>query len=169
VGLGKIKCAANVLTFVRVCGSFNFAKCWHFVCHRLNLFSLLFRYFRVSANDLRASEGRETKALNCKPNTNLKEISELSNYCKTSGFRLHAVIGSSSVSFRGCFLSKTYLSKNFIIPENGETGFLYFSILFSILFLKAAEIFFSLKVSFRVMKLSYHSKRSCFSSRRFNP
>jgi hypothetical protein len=45
-------------------------------------------------NDLRASEGRETKALNCKPNTNLKEISELSNYCKTSGFRLHAVIAS---------------------------------------------------------------------------
>jgi hypothetical protein len=41
---------------------------------------------------LRANEGRETKALNCKPNTNLKEISELSNYSKTSGFRLHAVI-----------------------------------------------------------------------------
>jgi hypothetical protein len=48
----------------------------------------------IAANDLRASEGRETKALNCKPNTNLKEISELSNYCKTSGFRLHAVIAS---------------------------------------------------------------------------
>jgi hypothetical protein len=46
-------------------------------------------------NDLRASEGRETKALNCKPNTNLKEISELSNYCRTSGFRLHAVSGSN--------------------------------------------------------------------------
>jgi hypothetical protein len=46
-----------------------------------------------AANDLRASEGRETEALNCKPNTNLKEISELSNYYKTSGFRLHAVIG----------------------------------------------------------------------------
>jgi hypothetical protein len=45
-------------------------------------------------NDLRANEGRETKALNCKPNTNLKEISELSNYCKTSGFRLHAVMCS---------------------------------------------------------------------------
>jgi len=44
-----------------------------------------------AANDLRADEGRETKALNCKPNTNLKEISELSNYYKTSGFRLHAV------------------------------------------------------------------------------
>ena len=44
-----------------------------------------------AANGLRANEGRETKALNCKPNTNLKEISELSNYCKTSGFRLHAV------------------------------------------------------------------------------
>jgi hypothetical protein len=45
----------------------------------------------ISANDLRANEGRETKALNCKPIANLKEISELSNYCKTSGFRLHAV------------------------------------------------------------------------------
>jgi hypothetical protein len=43
---------------------------------------------------LHANEGRETKALNCKPNTNLKEISELSNYSKTSGFRLHAVIAS---------------------------------------------------------------------------
>jgi hypothetical protein len=28
----------------------------------------------VAYNDLRASEGREIKALNCKPNTNLKEI-----------------------------------------------------------------------------------------------
>ena len=45
---------------------------------------------------MRASEGRETKALNCKPNTNLKEISELPNYCKTSGFRLHAVSASGS-------------------------------------------------------------------------
>ena len=49
----------------------------------------------LTANDLRADEGRETKALNCKPNTNLKEISELSNYYKTSGFRLHAVIFSA--------------------------------------------------------------------------
>jgi len=38
-------------------------------------------------NGLRANEGRETKALNCKPITNLKEKSELSNYSKTSGFR----------------------------------------------------------------------------------
>jgi hypothetical protein len=30
-------------------------------------------------NGLRANEGRETKALNFKPNTNLKEISEPSN------------------------------------------------------------------------------------------
>jgi hypothetical protein len=48
----------------------------------------------ITYNDLRANEGRETKALNCKPTTNLKEIFELSNYCKTSGFRLHAVIAS---------------------------------------------------------------------------
>jgi hypothetical protein len=40
---------------------------------------------------LRASEGRDTEALNCKPITNLKEKYELSNYCKTSGFILHAV------------------------------------------------------------------------------
>jgi hypothetical protein len=58
---------------------------------------------RVSGNDLRANEGRETKALNCKPVTNLKEKSELSNYCKTSGFRLHAVSGS-------LFLFLIYLS-----------------------------------------------------------
>jgi len=52
-----------------------------------------FIFFKqLTANDLRANEGRETKALNCKPITNLKEKSELSNYCKTSGFRLHAVI-----------------------------------------------------------------------------
>jgi hypothetical protein len=44
-------------------------------------------------NDLRAREGRETNALNCKPNTNLKENIELSNFSKTSGFILHAVIG----------------------------------------------------------------------------
>jgi hypothetical protein len=36
---------------------------------------------------LRANEGRETKALNCKPNTNLKEKYELSNLLQTSGFR----------------------------------------------------------------------------------
>jgi hypothetical protein len=33
----------------------------------------------VTHNGLRANEGRETKALNCKPNTNLKEIFEPSN------------------------------------------------------------------------------------------
>jgi hypothetical protein len=47
---------------------------------------------RVSANDLRANEGRETNALNCKPITNLKEKYELSNFSKTSGFLLHAVM-----------------------------------------------------------------------------
>jgi hypothetical protein len=40
----------------------------------------------ITANDLRANEGRETKALNCKPITNLKEKSELSNYCKPAVF-----------------------------------------------------------------------------------
>jgi hypothetical protein len=33
----------------------------------------------IETNDLRAREGRETNALNCKPNTNLKEKYELSN------------------------------------------------------------------------------------------
>jgi hypothetical protein len=47
----------------------------------------------IENNGWRANEGRETNALNCKPITNLKEISELSNYCKTSGFHLQAVIG----------------------------------------------------------------------------
>ena len=50
----------------------------------------------MSANDLHVGDGRDTKALNCKPNTNLKEKNELSNYCKTSGFILHAVIGCGS-------------------------------------------------------------------------
>jgi hypothetical protein len=40
----------------------------------------------MGANDLRANEGRETNALNCKPMTNLKEKSELSNYCKPAVF-----------------------------------------------------------------------------------
>jgi hypothetical protein len=46
----------------------------------------------IDTNDLRAREGRETNALNCKPITNLKEKYELSNFSKTSGFILHAVI-----------------------------------------------------------------------------
>ena len=33
----------------------------------------------ITYNGLRANEGRETKALNFKPNTNLKEIFEPSN------------------------------------------------------------------------------------------
>jgi hypothetical protein len=45
----------------------------------------------MAHNDLHAREGRETNALNSKPNTNLKEKYELSNICKTSGFILHAV------------------------------------------------------------------------------
>jgi hypothetical protein len=40
----------------------------------------------VTHNDLRANEGRETEALNCKPITNLKEKSELSNYYKPAVF-----------------------------------------------------------------------------------
>jgi hypothetical protein len=38
----------------------------------------------IENNGLRANEGRETKALYCKPVSNLKEKSELSNYCKTA-------------------------------------------------------------------------------------
>ena len=33
----------------------------------------------IENNGLRANEGRDAKALNCKPNTNLKEIFEPSN------------------------------------------------------------------------------------------
>ncbi len=66
------------------------------IFNKLSFEILKYFYFlsqpALTANDLRANEGRETKALNCKPITNLKEKSELSNYCKTSGFRLHAVI-----------------------------------------------------------------------------
>jgi hypothetical protein len=57
------------------------------------LFLVALSSFRLTGNDLRANEGRETKALNCKPITNLKEKSELSNYCKPAAFVLHAVIG----------------------------------------------------------------------------
>jgi hypothetical protein len=37
-------------------------------------------------------DGCDTEALNCKPITNLKEKYELSNFSKTSGFILHAVM-----------------------------------------------------------------------------
>jgi hypothetical protein len=47
---------------------------------------MFYCHFIIVANDLRANEGRETKALNCKPSTNLKEKSELSNYCKLAVF-----------------------------------------------------------------------------------
>jgi hypothetical protein len=40
----------------------------------------------IGNNGLRANEGRETKALNCKPNTNLKEIFELSNLMQPAVF-----------------------------------------------------------------------------------
>jgi len=52
----------------------------------LGIFFLLFHKFPeitfsrgLANNGLRANEGRETKALNFKPNTNLKEIFEPSN------------------------------------------------------------------------------------------
>jgi hypothetical protein len=47
---------------------------------------MLLRYCTLAANDLQASDGRDTEALNCKPITNLKEISKLSNYCKPAAF-----------------------------------------------------------------------------------
>jgi hypothetical protein len=64
---------------------------------------IAFVSLKIANNDLRANEGRETKALNCKPITNLKEKSELSNYCKTSGFLLHAVM--CSLPFSDCQMS----------------------------------------------------------------
>ena len=38
----------------------------------------------IENNDLHACADCGTEATNCKPNTNLKEKFELSNYCKTS-------------------------------------------------------------------------------------
>ena len=38
----------------------------------------------MPSNGMRASIGSETKAMNCKPNTSLKEKTELSNYSKPS-------------------------------------------------------------------------------------
>jgi hypothetical protein len=55
---------------------FKFTKVYH----------LKFSSKKISGNGWRANEGRETKALNCKPITNLKEKSELSNYCKPAVF-----------------------------------------------------------------------------------
>jgi hypothetical protein len=45
---------------------------------------------------LRAREGRETNALNCKPITNLKEKLNFQIISKTSGFLLHAVSCSTN-------------------------------------------------------------------------
>jgi hypothetical protein len=59
---------------------------------------LLFIRRAIGNNGLRAREGRETNALNFKPNTNLNEKYELSNFSKTSGFILHAVSGCSAHS-----------------------------------------------------------------------
>jgi hypothetical protein len=41
----------------------------------------------MAANDLHASDGRDTEALNCKPITNLEKKYELPNLHKTSGYR----------------------------------------------------------------------------------
>jgi hypothetical protein len=72
---------------------------------------LLFCRRTISANDLRANEGRETKALNCKPITNLKEKYELSNFSKTSGFILHAVSTSFiSTKFNSPFVMLVFKS-----------------------------------------------------------
>jgi hypothetical protein len=55
-------------------------NCYYFLCFDI-----------IAANDLHVSDGRGTEAQNCKPITNLKEKSELSIFCKTSAYRLHAV------------------------------------------------------------------------------
>jgi len=57
----------------------------------------------MTANDLRANEGRETKALNCKPITNLKEKSELSNYCKPAVFVCTLLVVGGSKRFNNNF------------------------------------------------------------------
>jgi hypothetical protein len=77
----------------------------------------------MTANGLRAREGRDTNALNCKPITNLKEKYELSNYCKTSGFILHAVIASCP---RPGSLKKSIFNSHNIVrsPTNCQASFL---------------------------------------------
>ena len=44
-------------------------------------------------------DGCDTNVLNCKPNTNLKEKTELSNLLRTSSQRKHAVTNSAFSSF----------------------------------------------------------------------
>jgi hypothetical protein len=78
---------------------------------------------RISANGLHASDGRETKALNCKPTTNLKEISELSNYSKTSGFRLHAVMCCPSSHCLTSFIILLSTLRKYSPLPNSEKSF----------------------------------------------
>ena len=70
---------------------------------------LLWSRRTMSANDLRAREGRETNALYCKPITNLKEKYELSNFSKTSGFILHTVMHSIFHALQLCFQNNVHL------------------------------------------------------------
>ena len=63
----------------------------------------------VAGNDLRANEGRENKALNCKPITNLKEKSELSNYCKPAIF-VCTLLADVRLTFNPIFNSNAFNS-----------------------------------------------------------
>jgi hypothetical protein len=76
---------------------------------------------------LRADEGRETKALNCKPITNLKEKSELSNYCKPAAFvcTLLPAVFSHSKLFRIryiLFWSVVYFLSKFVCETKNQVG-----------------------------------------------
>jgi hypothetical protein len=73
--------------------SFNFAKRWQFRPPFLSVYVCSVGRPTLAPNDLHVSDGRGTEAQNCKPITNLKEKTELSNYSKTSAYCLHAVIG----------------------------------------------------------------------------
>ena len=74
-------------------------------------------------NDLRANEGRETNALNCKPITNLKEKYELSNYSKTSGFILHAVMCCPSSHCLTSFIILLSTLRKYSPLPNSEKSF----------------------------------------------
>jgi hypothetical protein len=64
-------------------------------------------------NDLRADEGRETEALNCKPNTNLKEISELSNYYKPAAFVCTLLADVALTRYLNPFIYQFHIEVNF--------------------------------------------------------
>jgi hypothetical protein len=69
-----------------------------------------FKSIFLFANDLLIGDGRDTKALNCKPTTNLQKKYELPNLRKTSGYRQFAV--SSFFLLTICMLAMAAIPKH---------------------------------------------------------